>query len=97
MERKNRTILSDNILKFISILDNFEKEQMSKPFMERDLCPPETDPQLVVDCLCDLFLGEDWCVSMPISTEQANTMILDSILYKYSKAYRKYPKQYKEE
>ena len=57
MERKNKTILSDNILKFISILDNFEKEQMSKPRMERDLCPPETDPQLVVDCLCDLFFG----------------------------------------
>ena len=97
MLRKNRTILSDNILKFISTLDNFEKEQMSKPLMERDLCPPKTDPQLVVDCLCDLFLGEDWCVSMPISTGQVNTVILDNILYKYSKAYRKHSKQYKEE
>lgn len=58
--------------------------------MERDICPPTTDAQFVVECLCDIFLGEDWCVTFPLHTTQVNTYILYEILYKYYKPYRKY-------
>ena len=86
-KRKNK--LSKSMLEFIKILDTFNDENMQKPFLQRDIMPPATDAQLVVDCLCDLFLGEDWYVSCPMSQKQINTVILDNILYKYCKDYRK--------
>lgn len=84
-----RRKLSKNMIKFIEQLDEFERENMKKPWGERDICPPATDAQLVVDCLCDLILGEDWYVVTPIHTAQVNTVILDEILYKYCTEYRK--------
>lgn len=42
---------SKDIRKFVDILYQFEKEHPD------ELCPPETDPQLVVNCLCDVFFG----------------------------------------
>ena len=83
---------STSVLKFINILKDFDEVEQKKPYRERDICPPSTDPQLVVDCLADVFLGEDWYVSMPICTGQVNTVILDNILYKYYTPYRKYRK-----
>lgn len=84
---------SSNIQKFIDYLDDFQKEENKKPINEREILPPSTDPQLVVNCLQDLFLGENWYVAVPISTKQINTVILHDILYKYCKAYRKYLKK----
>ena len=75
--------------KFAKILDDFNAENKKKPYMKRELCPPPTNPQLVVDCLCDLLLGEDWYVTMPLGVGQVNTVILDNILFKYCKEYRK--------
>lgn len=54
-----------------------------------ELCPPITEPQLVVDCLCDVFLGADWYTALPLNTKQVNTVILDEILRKHSKEFRK--------
>lgn len=85
--------LSENMLKFIENLEQHEREQSLLPEEQRELCPIVTDPQLVVNCLCDLFLGEDWYVVDPISNGQVNTIILDEILYKYSKPYREYIKK----
>ena len=81
--------ISLNIRNFLNVLNEHEKEQLKKPSRERDICPPETDAQLVVNCLCDLFLGENWCVSLPLGQKQVNTVILDEILYKYCSKYRK--------
>lgn len=81
--------MSENMRKFAKSLDDFNTENKKKPYMEREMCPPPTNAQLVVDCLCDLFLGENWYVSMPLSAKQANTVILDNILYKYCKEYKK--------
>ena len=55
---------SKNVLEFINLLDNFTAEQNKKPFSEREIMPPITDAQLVVDCLCDVFLGEGWYVGL---------------------------------
>lgn len=84
-----RNKLSNNMRRFIKILDDFNKENSKKPWGEREICPPETEAQLVVNCLCDLFLGEDWYVNLPVNAKQVNTVILDNILYKHCKAYRK--------
>lgn len=89
-KRKHNEKLSENMLKYIELNENFEREENKKPEREREILPPSTDAQLVVNCLCDLFLGEDWYVVDPISTGQINTLILDEILYKHSKAYRDY-------
>ncbi len=87
--------LGKNIQEFIKRMEENQKEEMKKPIDERDIYPIATDAQLAVDCLCDLFLGEDWYVVDPLSNKQINTIILDSILYKYCPEYRNYIKSKK--
>ncbi len=72
-----KRVHSNNIKRFIQILD--EKGN--------NIFPPATEAQLVVDCLCDLFLGPDWHCVGPMHTGQVNTVILDNILAKYLKGY----------
>jgi hypothetical protein len=50
---------------------------------------PPLDAQMAVDFLQNYLLGEDWYVINPISTQQANTEVVHTILYKYSRKYRK--------
>ena len=85
--------LSENMLKFIENLEKYEQEQNQLPVYNRNIYTTSTNAQLVVNCLCDLFLGEDWYVTDPLSNGQVNTIILDEILYKYSKPYREYIKK----
>ena len=59
-----------------------------------NLCDPPLDPQLALLFLCDYLLGEDWYVAMPESQKQVNSAIVDEILFKYSKQYRKEVKEY---
>lgn len=86
---------SKNIEKFAEQLYQFEKEHPD------ELCPMETDPQLVVNCLSDVFLGVDWYTPMPVNMKQVNTIILDKILRDWSEEFRilvnKKKKQWKEE
>lgn len=53
------------------------------------ICPSPTSPLLALEVLCDYLLGEDWYVSIPMSQDQINTCIVDDILKKYSREYRK--------
>lgn len=46
------------------------------------------DGNKTVSILVDYLLGEDWYIVDPVSTAQANPIILDAILKKYSKRYR---------
>ena len=85
--------LSENMLKFIENLEKYEQEQNQLPVNKRNIYTTSTDAQLVVDCLCDLFLGEDWYVIDPLSNGQVNTIILDENLYKHFKPYRDYIKE----
>lgn len=79
--KKNRESVS--IRKFVDILYQFEKENPDELF------PPGIEPQLVVDCIRDTFLRADWYTVMPLGTKQVNTIILDEILRKHSKEYKK--------
>lgn len=88
--RKKRTG-NDNIRKFIDILDQFQKEHPD------ELCPPEVDPQFVVNCLCDVFLGEDWYIALPVSPKQGNAVILHDILKAHSREFRKLIKEKRKE
>lgn len=53
------------------------------------VCPAPTDSKIAMQVLTDYLLGEDWYIPMSLSPGQATTCIVDSILSKYSKQYRK--------
>lgn len=91
MLRRKR--LSDNMKRFVDLLDDHYEKENKKPLGERNIYPPPTNAQLVVDCLTDLILGDDWYIPDPVTTGQVNTYILDQILYKYCKEYRDLPKK----
>ena len=59
-----------------------------------NIFPPPLEPQLALNFLKDYILGEDWYTINPISTKQINVEIVDEILYKCSKRYRKEVKKY---
>lgn len=54
-----------------------------------NMLPPKLSDKQTLVFLREYLLGSDWCVIDPISQEQFNTMLVDDILYKYSKKYRK--------
>lgn len=51
--------------------------------------PAPISSQVALQVLVEYLLGEDWCVALPASQEQINTAIVDNILQKYSREYRK--------
>ena len=59
------------------------------------LCPAPMDAQLAVNILCDYLLGDDWYFAGSASVEQGNAMVVELILDKYSKQWRKNWKFYK--
>ena len=65
--------------KFFKILEN----------RECGIFPSSTPPLLALEVLVEYLLGEDWYVVDPLSSGQCNTVIVDTILKKYSKQYRK--------
>lgn len=89
--RRKKPPKSKNIQKFVDALYQFVKEHPYEWF------PPETDPQFVVECLCDAFLGTDWYIALPVNAKQANTVILNEILKKHSNEYRKLVKEKQKE
>ena len=54
-----------------------------------NMLPPKLSDKQALVFLREYLLGSDWCVIDPISQEQFNTMLVDDILYKYLKKYRK--------
>ena len=54
-----------------------------------NIFPPPLEAQEAINFLKDYLLGEDWYSNNPISTKQINVEIVDEILSKYSKLYRK--------
>lgn len=69
-------------------------EWLCKNTDPNNICDPPLDAQQAINFLCDYLLGEDWYVVMPESTEQVNSVIVEQILYKYSKKYRKEVRKY---
>lgn len=80
--------MTRSIREFVWRMQEYEEAELRKPWRERNIFCDGTDAQEVVNCLCELFLGEDW-YSGCMSNAQVNTEILDNILYRYCTEYRK--------
>ena len=83
------------VVEFINRLKKRREDQMKLSPEERDIFPIETNAQDAINILCQGLLGEDWYIVDPIGNSQANTIIVDEILYKYNKEYRKEAKRYR--
>lgn len=66
-------------------LDRISEYQIDNP---GEMMPPETDDDFIVNCLKEVFLDENWFVSMPMNDRQANTILLHHILLAHSRVYR---------
>ena len=66
---------------------------------ESELCDPPIDAQFALDLIFKTLVDDKdnhpYLTTIPESTEQINFIMLDLILFKYSKKYRKYLKQIK--
>lgn len=64
---------------------------------EFELCDPPIDAQFALDLIFKTLVDDKehypYLTSMPESTKQTNSIMLDLILRKYSKEYRKYLKK----
>ena len=83
------------VVEFIDRLKKRREDQMKLLPKERDIFPIETSAQDAIHILCQGLLGEDWYIVDPMGSSQANTIIVDEILYKYNKEYRKEAKRYR--
>ena len=61
------------------------------------LCPAPMNAQVAVNILCDYLLGDDWYFAGSASVEQGNAMVVELILDKYSKQWKKDWKRYNKE
>ena len=57
--------------------------------------PPPLDAQTAIHILCDYLLGDDWYFAGSCGAEQGNAIIVEHILDKYSKQWKKDWKNYK--
>ena len=61
------------------------------------LMPAPMEAQQALDILTSYLLGEDYYVVMPMNTKQVNACVVEQILDKYSKQWRKDWKHYEKE
>ena len=61
------------------------------------ICPAPMEAQFALNILTDYLLGEDWYVAMPLNTKQVNACVVEQILDKYSKQWKKDWKNYEKE
>lgn len=59
------------------------------------LCPAPMEAQVALEILTSYLLGDDWYTSAPLSVEQANACIVEQILDKYSRKWKKDYEYYK--
>lgn len=64
-----------------------------------ELCDPPIDAQFALDLIFKTLVDDkvdySYLTTMPESTEQTNSIMLDLILRKYSKKYRRFKRQQK--
>ena len=53
------------------------------------LCPAPMDAQQALDILASYLLGDDWYIAGSLNVEQANACIVERILDKHSKKWKK--------
>ncbi len=61
------------------------------------LCPAPMNAQTAINILCDYLLGDDWYFAGSASVEQGNAIVVELILDKYSKQFKKDWKNYVKE
>ena len=59
--------------------------------------PAPMDAQVALDILSDYLLGDDWYFAGSCSVEQGNAIVVEQILDKYSKQWKKDWKNYEKE
>ena len=68
---------------------------------EFELCDPPIDAQFALDLIFKTLIDDKYdypyLTTMPETTEQTNSIMLDLILKKYSRAYRKYLRKLRKE
>ena len=80
--------IREKIEKEIPRKDTFS-QWLEDRWEDGDMCPPPLEDKDALDFLRLYLLGKDWYVTMPISHNQCNTEIVDAILQKYSKDYKR--------
>jgi len=63
-------------------------DELNDTINKGNILSPSLSDREALLFIVDYLLGEDWCSPSPISTEQINTEIVHTILYKYSKEYK---------
>lgn len=61
------------------------------------ICAAPLDPQVALNVLTSYLLGDDWYTAMPMNTLQVNAVVVEQILDKYSKKWKKDWKNYSKE
>ena len=75
---------------FEAVLENIEDTTYG-------VCPAPMDAQQAIYILSDYLLGDDWYFAGSCSVEQGNAIVVEQILDKYSKQWRKDWKNYEKE
>lgn len=60
------------------------------------ICPAPMSANTALDILSSYLLGDDFYITMSVSPEQANSIVVRNILSKYSKKWKKDHKKYNE-
>jgi hypothetical protein len=86
----------NNDVSFYGFSNKINKWYSDKEF---ELCNPPIDAQYALDLIFKTLIDDKenypYLTTMPESTEQTNSIMLDLILRKYSRKYRKYLKRVK--
>ena len=53
------------------------------------LLPAPMEAQVAIDILSSYLLGDDWYTSLSINNEQCNAIVVEQILDRYSKKWRR--------
>lgn len=69
-----------------------QKEDFLK-YSGDNIIPDGISSDEAITILKDFFLGENWYIALPVGHNQANTIIVDNILSKFPKQYKKFCKE----
>lgn len=86
MNQENKNSMN-NISLIVNSVDILNTKDMGKT--RENISTDGLDPQTAINILVRYLLGEDWKMSEFIYGEEKNSIILDAILKKYSRKYRK--------
>ena len=75
---------------FEAVLENIEDTTYG-------VCPAPMEAQQALDILADYLLGDNFWIPSSINTKQANSCVVEQILVKYSKQWKKDWKHYEKE